>query len=214
VITIAPELPGAVELIERLAGSGVVVSLGHSAATLDDARRGYAAGARSTTHLFNAMSGIAHRAPGMALAALLDPRPAVELIADGVHVDRALWPLVRALAGSRVVLVSDALAAAYAPAGRYRLGGLELVVADGRATLLDGTIAGSTITLADAVARFVASGATVAEAVLAASTRPARLVGAARKGRIARGADADLVALRTDGTVARVWRAGMELPRP
>ena len=97
VITIAPELPGALELIASLAGRGVVVSLGHSAASVDEARRGYAAGARSTTHLFNAMSGLDHRAPGLALAALLDDDVAVELIADGHHVSRDLWPLIARL---------------------------------------------------------------------------------------------------------------------
>src|SRR5581483_3910935 len=87
VATIAPELPGAVALIAGLAARGVVVSLGHSAASLAEARAGYDAGARSTTHLFNAMSGVDHRAPGLAVAALLEDRAWVELIADGIHVD-------------------------------------------------------------------------------------------------------------------------------
>ena len=158
------------------------------------------------------MTGLTHRGPGLALAALLDPRPAVELIADGLHVDAAMWPLVRRLAGGRVVLVSDALPDAGLAGDRtFRLGGLEVTVRDGRATLADGTLAGSMILLADAVVRYVAHGASLAETVGAASTRPARLVGARRKGRLVRGADADLVALRPDGSVARVWLRGREL---
>ena len=94
-ITVAPELPGALELIGTLAGRGVATSLGHSAASVEEARAGYAAGAISTTHLFNAMSGIDHRTPGLALAALLDDAVFVELIADGVHVVPSLWPLDR-----------------------------------------------------------------------------------------------------------------------
>ena len=110
VITIAPELPGALELIGRLAAAGVAVSLGHSAATLDQARAGYRAGARSTTHLFNAMSGVDHRAPGLAVAALTEDGAFAELIADGFHVDPALWPIVaRAKPADRLLLVSDAL---------------------------------------------------------------------------------------------------------
>src|SRR4051812_36098078 len=93
-ITIAPELPGAIDLIRRLCGRGVAVSIGHSAATFEEARAGYAAGGTSTTHLFNAMSGLDHRAPGVALAALLEDSAFVELIADEVHVVPAIWPLV------------------------------------------------------------------------------------------------------------------------
>jgi len=212
VVTVAPERPGGLDLVRLLAARGIVASLGHSGATYAQAEEAYDAGARSTTHLFNAMSGLPHRGPGLALAALLDRRPAVELIADGLHVDAAMWPLVRRLAGTRVVLVSDALPAAGLTGDRsFHLGGLEITVRDGRATLADGTLAGSMSLLAEAVVRFAAHGASLAETVAAASTRPARLVGARRKGRIARGADADLLALRADGTVARIWLRGREL---
>ena len=95
--TVAPELPGALDLIGWLQGQGVAVSIGHSAALLDEARAGYAAGASSTTHLFNAMTGVDHRSPGVAVAALLDDSAYVELIADGVHVHPALWPLIARL---------------------------------------------------------------------------------------------------------------------
>ena len=212
VVTVAPERPGGLNLVRLLAARGIVASIGHSGASYAQALAAYDAGARSTTHLFNAMTGLTHRGPGLALAALLDPRPAVELIAEGLHVDAAMWPLVRRLAGGRVVLVSDALPDAGLAGDRtFRLGGLEVTVRGGRATLADGTLAGSMILLADAVARYVAHGASLAETVGAASTRPARLVGARRKGRIARGADADLVALRPDGSVGRVWLRGREL---
>ena len=109
VVTVAPERPGGLDLVRLLAARGIVASIGHSGASYAQAATAYDAGARSTTHLFNAMTGLTHRGPGLALAALLDPRPAVELIADGLHVDAAMWPLVRRLAGGRVVLVSDAL---------------------------------------------------------------------------------------------------------
>lgn len=212
VVTVAPERPGGLDLVRLLAARGMVASIGHSGASYAQALAAYDAGARSTTHLFNAMTGLTHRGPGLALAALLDPRPAVELIADGLHVDAAMWPLVRRLAGSRVVLVSDALPDAGLAGDRtFRLGALEVTVRDGRATLADGTLAGSMILLADAVVRYAAQGASLAETAAAASTRPARLVGARRKGRIVRGADADLVALRPDGSVARVWLRGREL---
>jgi N-acetylglucosamine-6-phosphate deacetylase len=106
VVTIAPELPGALELIGMLAARGVVVSLGHSAATANQAEAGYAAGARSTTHLFNAMTGVDHRHPGLAVAALLENDAWVELIADGIHVDPALWPLIRRLKKADRLLLS------------------------------------------------------------------------------------------------------------
>ena len=222
VVTLAPERPGGLDLIRFLAARGIVASVGHSGATFLETIAAYDAGARSTTHLFNAMSGLAHRAPGVALAALVDRRPAVELIADGAHVDPALYPLVRRLAASRVMLVSDALAPAGTHGDRtFDLGGLLVTLHDGRATLEDGTRAGSTMLLSAAVGRYARSGGSagaspdslLAGALVAASTRPARLLGTPAKGRIARGADADLVALGEDGTVARVWHAGRELDR-
>jgi N-acetylglucosamine-6-phosphate deacetylase len=213
IVTLAPERPGGLDLVRLLAERGIVASVGHTGATHDEARAAYDAGATSTTHILNAMTGLQHRSPGVALAALLDPRPAVELIADGVHVDPALFALVRALAGSRLVLVSDAVAAAATGGGPAAAAAARVAVRDGRATLADGTLAGSMLSLAESAVRFRAAGASLVETVLAGSTRPARLAGARGKGRIARGADADLVALRDDATVTRVWRAGTELSR-
>jgi N-acetylglucosamine-6-phosphate deacetylase len=210
VITIAPELDGAPALIARLAGAGVVVSLGHSAATIDEARGGYRAGARSTTHLFNAMSGVDHRAPGLAVAALADDAVAVELIADGNHVHPALWPIVaRAKPADRLLLVSDALPIAGTGDGRTTLGGLEVEVAGGRATLAGTqTLAGSVIALDTAVRNVVAAGIALRAAVAAAATNPAALLGAEDRGRIEPGRRAHLVELDDDLRVLRVTRGG------
>lgn len=209
VITIAPELAGAVPLIDRLARAGVRVSLGHSAASLAQARGGYAAGAVSTTHLFNAMSGLAHRDPGLALAALLHDDVWTELIADGHHVDRALWPLIaRMKPADKLVLVSDAIPIAGSDRDSEWLGELEVRIADGRATLADGTMAGSVITLDTAVRELVASGVELPRAVRAASTNPAELLGLADIGRLADGCRADLVQLDGELRVGRVMRAG------
>ncbi len=207
VITIAPELDGATELIARLARADVVVSLGHSASTLDQARGGYAAGARSTTHLFNAMSGVDHRAPGLAVAALEQDDAFVELIADGHHVHPALWPIVaRAKPAERLLLVSDALPIAGTGDGRTTLGGLAVEVNGGRATLAGtATLAGSVIAL-DTAVRNVAAAVSLPRAVAAASANPAALLGADDRGRIEVGRRAHLVALGEELEVRRVTR--------
>lgn len=212
-ITIAPELPGALALIARLRAAGVAVSLGHSAATLDEAQAGYRAGATGTTHLFNAMSGIDHRAPGLAAAALLEDDAYVELIADGHHVHPALWALIRRAKGpERLVLVSDAIALAGMGDGRGRLGGLEVEVADGRVTLAGTTtLAGSVIALDDAVRQLVATGVPLPEAVVAASANPLALIGQTDRGWIAIGQRADLVELDADLAVRGVWLQGRRL---
>ncbi len=208
VITIAPELPGAVELIERLAGRGIAVSMGHSAATLDEARAGYRAGGRTTTHLFNAMSGVDHRAPGLAVAALTDDAAFVELIADGHHVHPALWPIItRTKPRDRLLLVSDALSLAGMGDGRTTIGGLEVEVRDGRATLLGtSTLAGSVIALDTAVRNLSREGTPLPAAVAAASANPAALLGQADRGRIEPGRRAHLVELDADLRVRRVTR--------
>jgi N-acetylglucosamine-6-phosphate deacetylase len=210
VVTIAPELPGALDLIERLAGRGIAVSLGHSATDLETARAGYARGARSTTHLFNAMTGIEHRAPGLAVAALESDDVFVELIADGHHVHPALWSLVaRIKPRDRLLLVSDALSLAGTPGGRARVGGLEVEVIDGRAILAGTTtLAGSVIALDSAVRNLVGAGSGLADAVAAASGNPASLVGALDRGVIEAGRRADLVELDDELRVRRVMRGG------
>lgn len=210
VITIAPELDGALELIRHLVARGVVVSLGHSDATSAEALAGYAAGARSTTHLFNAMSGIAHRNPGLAAVALANDDAAVELIADGHHVDPILWPIiVRAKPASGLLLVSDAVPPAGTGDGRARLGELEIEVREDRATVLGSdTLAGSVIALDSAVRNLVHRGIGLAEAVGAASANPAALLGLEDRGVIEPGRRADIVELDEELQVLRVLRGG------
>src|SRR5262249_12783901 len=143
IVTLAPELPGAAEAIARLSAAGVVVSLGHTGASAEEAAAGLAAGARMGTHLFNAMAPLHHRRPGV-VGALLGGDAMLGLIADGVHVDRLVVQLiVRAAGPDRVALVSDAVAPAGAPPGEYLLGG-QTIVSDSRTVRrADGTIGGS-----------------------------------------------------------------------
>ncbi len=210
VITVAPELPGAIELIAWLAARGVAVSLGHSAADLATARRGYDAGARTTTHLFNAMTGVDHRKPGLAVEALTNDAAYVELIADGQHVHPSLWPIVlRTKPEDRLLLVSDALPLAGSDVTRGRIGGLEVEVGGDRCVLLGtNTLAGSIIALDTAVRNLVSGGVAVPRAVAAASRNPLQMLGVADRGRIAADQRADLVEMNADLRVTRVMRAG------
>jgi N-acetylglucosamine-6-phosphate deacetylase len=213
-LTVAPELPGATDLIRWLHERTVAVSIGHSAATLDEARAGYDAGARSTTHLFNAMSGVDHRSPGVAVAALLDDAVYAELIADRIHVDPGLWPLIlRLKPPDRLLLVSDAVALAGMGDGRGRIGGLAVEVVGERVTLAGtSTLAGSVIALDRAVRNLVGAGVPLPAAVAAASRNPLALLGVTDRGRIAVGQRADLVELGDDLAVRRVMRAGTWFP--
>jgi N-acetylglucosamine-6-phosphate deacetylase len=208
IYTIAPELEGSLALIERLTALGIWASIGHSNATLEEARAGYAAGGRTTTHLFNAMTGVDHRLPGLAVAALLTDDAYVELIADGNHVHPALWPIIaRTKPADRLVLVSDALPIAGMGDGEGRVGGLAVEVRGGRATLAGrDTLAGSVIALDTAVRSLVREGQPLARAVAAASANPAALLGSADRGAIAPGRRAHLVALDDDLRVRRATR--------
>ncbi len=208
IMTIAPELPGALDLTRRLAALGIAASMGHSAATLAEARAGFAAGGRTTTHLFNAMTGVDHRLPGLAVAALIDDEAYVELIADGNHVHPALWPIIRRTKpADRLVLVSDALPLAGVGDGRAMLGGLEVEVRGGRATLAGTeTLAGSVIALDTAVRNLVGEGSTLPAAVSAAASNPAALIGATDRGLIEPGRRAHLVELDDHLRVRRVTR--------
>ena len=211
VMTIAPELPGALELIGRLCARGVRISIGHSAADLAAALAGYDAGGSTTTHLFNAMTGVDHRAPGLAVAALTRDDAYVELIADGQHVQPSLWPIVqRTKPVDRLILVSDALALAGMGDGRMTIGGLDVEVSGDRCTLADGsgTLAGSVIALDTAVRNLVRSGSSLPVAVAAASRNPLAMLGRTDRGRLAPGQRADLVELDEDLRVQRVMRAG------
>jgi N-acetylglucosamine-6-phosphate deacetylase len=208
VITIAPELPGALAMIERLAGLAIAPSIGHSDATLEEARAGYAAGGRTTTHLFNAMSGVHHRLPGLAVAALITDDAYVELIADGNHVHPALWPIIlRTKPAGRLVLVSDALPIAGMGDGTCQVGGLDVEVRGGRATLVGTeTLAGSVIALDSAIRNLAAEGHPLPAAVAAASTNPAALLGMTDRGSIEPGRLAHLVELDDGLRVRRVTR--------
>jgi N-acetylglucosamine-6-phosphate deacetylase len=215
-ITVAPELPGALELIGWLRDRGVASSLGHSDADLDQARAGFAAGATGTTHLFNAMSGIDHHRPGLAVAALDEDRAHVELIADGEHVDPSLWPIItRTKPDGRLVLVSDAIPQAGLGDGRAILGGLECVVVGNRVTLVGTTtLAGSVIALDTAVRNIVGAGLPLWFAVAAASRNPLALIGVTDRGRLAVGQRADVVELDEGLRVLRVMRKGAWIAGP
>lgn len=209
--TLAPELPGARELIEQAGARGVVVCAGHS-----DAGFGLAYGAfdglvGGVTHLFNAMSPMHHREPGLPGAAFAHPRVPCTIIADGHHVHPEMVGLAfRMLGPDRMCLITDAIAAAGAPAGEYRLATRTVHSDGGVPRLGSGAIAGSVLTMEEAFRNILAfTGCTVPEAARMASTGPARLIGEdRRKGRLAPGYDADVTVLSPDFSVEAVWRGG------
>jgi N-acetylglucosamine-6-phosphate deacetylase len=176
-VTIAPELPGALELIRACVERGVVASLGHSATGAAEAHLAFAAGASAVTHLFNAMPPLTAREPGLAGAALATPGVAVQLIADGVHVGDDAIRLAFAAAAGRCSLVSDAISAAGRGDGSFRLGEVHVEVRDGVARRADGTLAGSTASLASGLAYLAGLGVEPAQAVAAVADRPRRLLG-------------------------------------
>ena len=196
-VTLAPELPGALDLIARLRAHDIVVSAGHSDATYEEAMKGFAAGITWGTHLFNAMSPLAHREPGLVGAFLSSDVPC-GLIADGVHAHPAAIKSVWRAKGSRgMTLVTDAMAAMGMPPGRYVLGDRDVIVDATSARLANGALAGSVLQMDAAVRNMIAfTGCSLADAITMASTTPARVIGLAdRKGQIAPGFDADLVIL-------------------
>jgi N-acetylglucosamine-6-phosphate deacetylase len=213
-MTIAPELEGAPEVIAEAARRGVCVSLGHSDADFAATERGIAAGARHATHTFNAMRPLDHRSPGILGAVLTDRRLTADIVADGVHLDPAIVKLFANAKGpTQTVLITDAISATGMPDGRYRLGSFEVDVRDGKCTA-DGRLAGSVLTMDRAVrnlARFAEWD--LAQAVVAASQNPARVARISNKGALTVGADADFVILNTEGEVLRTFIGGVECPR-
>ena len=209
-VTLAPELPGALDVVALLRSRGVLVSLGHSDATAAEAQAGFDAGATTVTHVFNAMTAPTARAPGLAGVALARPDVAVQLICDGVHLAAETVALVVAAARSRFVLVTDALSAAGAGEGHHRMGEVEVTVHGGAARRHDGTLAGSVASLADCLRRVVGLGATVEDAVAAATSRPAALLGL-DLGRLRPGDPADLVVLDDALAVRSTLLAGTEV---
>jgi N-acetylglucosamine-6-phosphate deacetylase len=200
-LTIAPELNGAEEVIAEATRRGVCVSIGHSDATLDQARRGVKAGARHATHTFNAMRPLDHRAPGILGEVLTNNQLSADVIADGIHVDPTVIDLLfRAKGIENFVLITDAISATGMPDGRYQLGTLEVELKDGRCTR-DGNLAGSALTMDRAVRNVMKfAGLELSQAVRAASLNPAKAVGF-KKGTIEPGADADFVVLTPTGEV-------------
>ncbi|HXQ59041.1 MAG TPA: amidohydrolase family protein [Acidimicrobiales bacterium] len=206
-VTLAPELPGALAAIEALVGAGVLVSLGHSACDLEVARAAADAGARLVTHLGNAMGPFRPRAPGLLGAALSDDRLAVSLIADLVHIDPALVRIAfRSKGAARTVLVTDAVAVG--PVGPYAVATSPGAVGE-PPRMADGTLVGSVLAMDRAVANTVTvAGIGLGDAIAAASTTPASLLGLDDRGAISPGRRADLVALGADLEVERVWVGG------
>jgi N-acetylglucosamine-6-phosphate deacetylase len=207
-MTLAPELPGALDLVEALAGRGVTVACGHTDATAEQARDAFAAGATHVTHLFNAMRRFGHRDPGIAGATLARDSITFELILDGNHVaDEAVRIAWRAGRG-RVVLVTDAIGATCD--GVWRVGPVEVEVRDGVVRGAGGELAGSVLTMPAAIRNLMAAGgATLAEAIDAATRVPARAARRDDVGVLRAGAVADVVVVDEDVTVRRVLVGGV-----
>lgn len=195
--------------IAALAGAGAIVSLGHTDATEAEARAAFAAGARAATHLWNAMSGLGHRAPGL-VGAVLDGAAAAGLIADGHHVADTALRLSLKARDSGLFLVSDAMAVAGTDRPGFTLGGRAIRRAGGRLELADGTLAGADLSLPRAIAHLVGLGCPAERAVAMASRLPAGLIGSPA-GRLAPGAPADVVHLGPDWGLRAVWQGGERL---
>jgi len=212
IITLAPELEGARALIEHFRDR-VLFSIGHTAADYAETVGGLESGASHFTHLFNAMTGVHHREPGAAGAALVSPDATAELIADGIHVHPAMLRLAATVMPKRVALITDAVRAAGMPDGTYKLYEHDFSVKDGAARLGDGTLAGSVLTMQRAVQNMVELAGLPFDMVVPLATEvPARLLGVSdRKGKIAAGYDADLVVLSPRFDVERVFIRGHEL---
>jgi N-acetylglucosamine-6-phosphate deacetylase len=221
VITLAPELPGATALIKAAVRAGVIAAVGHTDATADVTSAAVDAGASHATHLFNGMRPLHHREPGPVGALLDRDEVSCEVIADGVHLhDTAIRLVARAAGPGRLVLITDAMAAAGMPDGRYELGSMRVDVAGGVARLaadtdadagprVSGAIAGSTATMAGVVRHAIAAGLPVTDVAAAASTTPARVLGLAeRTGALRPGLDADLVVCDEEFGLRAVMRHG------
>jgi N-acetylglucosamine-6-phosphate deacetylase len=213
ILTVAPEMPGALKLIGAAIADGIVVGLGHTDADYAQARAAIQAGARHAVHVYNAMRPFTHRDPGVISAVLTDADVTAEIIADGVHV---AGPAIQMLLGTKgfdtVLLVSDGTAATGMRDGNYKLGNFDVAVKDGVVRNSEGKLAGSTLTLDRALRYVVELGVPLVDAIRMATILPARRLGlAGKKGIIAVGADADLVVLTPDLHVAGVMTRGVGL---
>jgi N-acetylglucosamine-6-phosphate deacetylase len=207
-MTLAPELPGAEALIDRLLERGVIVSLGHSDATAAQANVAFDRGARMITHIFNAMRPFGHRDPGIAGAALARDDVIVQIIVDGVHLARETALVVWRAAEGRLALVTDAITAAGSGDGAYTFASLDIQVHDGAVRGPDGVLAGSVLTMIDAVRNLHALGVPLEGAVAAATSVPGRALGDDELGRLAIGLPADVVVIDDNLEIARVLVGG------
>lgn len=203
-VTIAPELPGGMELISFLKEQGVIISIAHSDATYEEAKKAFKAGASHVTHCFNGMRPIHHRDPGIVVAAFEEEHVSLQAIVDHIHLHPAIIRLMHRSKGPEgMVLITDALQAMGMGDGDYLFGGHHVTVTDGVARLHDGTLASSTVTMNEALRYTVETGISLTDAVQMASTTPARILDLQQKGAIAVGMDADLVLL--DDTFQVQW---------
>jgi N-acetylglucosamine-6-phosphate deacetylase len=212
-LTIAPEVLGAAPCIDAARDAGLVVSIGHTDANYEQARAAMARGARSATHVFNAMRPFTHRDPGVIGAVLTSPEINAELIADGIHVEEGAMKLLLMAKGvAHVTLVSDGLSATGMPDGKYTLGGFEVTVSGGVCRNADGVLAGSTLTLDRALRNIVALGISLPDAVRMLTLNPATLLGLEfKKGSLRIGADADVLLLDESLHLSGVWTRGVAL---
>ncbi|OAX47793.1 N-acetylglucosamine-6-phosphate deacetylase [Paenibacillus sp. AD87] len=195
-VTIAPELPGGMDLISFLKEQGVVIAIAHSDATYEEAKEAFASGASHVTHCFNGMRPIHHRDPGLIVAAFEEKHVSLQAIVDNVHLHPAIIRLIHNLKGPEgMVLITDALQAMGMGDGNYLFGGHHVTVSGGIARLEDGTLASSTVTMNEALRYTVETGIPLIDAVQMASTTPANILGFQQKGEISSGFDADLVLL-------------------
>ena len=214
IVTLAPEVPGGIDLVRRLVSAGHVVSLGHSGADFDTAIEAIEAGATHATHLFNRMTPIAHRAPGLAGAVLARHEVTAELICDGYHVHPAMCAMAIAAKGpSRMIAISDGTSGSGLPSGSMaRLGGQAIHVREQAAFLDDGTLAGSTLTMNRGFRNLVTTlRQSLIDAALMCSTTPANQLGLGDRGRISEGSLADLTVLDRDFEVVRTFVGGMQV---
>jgi N-acetylglucosamine-6-phosphate deacetylase len=207
-MTLAPELPGADELIAALQARGITISCGHSDATSEQANAAFDRGVRTVTHLFNAMRPFEHREPGIAGAALARDDVVIQIINDGVHLAPDTVRLVWHAAAGRIALVTDAMAGAGVREGSYSLGSLEVVVRDGAVRGPNGVLAGSVLTMIDAVRNLHALGVGLPEAVGAATSVPASVLGLPTIGRLDVDLPADIVVLNDNLEIESVFVGG------
>jgi N-acetylglucosamine-6-phosphate deacetylase len=195
-VTLAPELPGGMEMVSFLHNRGLIVAVAHSDASYEQATEAFRLGASHITHCFNGMRPIHHRDPGLIVAAFEQPQVSVQAIVDNVHLHPAIVRLMHRMKGPHaMVLITDALQAMGLGDGEYVFGGHQVTVSGGVAQLKDGTLASSTVTMNEALRNTVELGISLEDAVTMASRTPAELLGLRHKGRIAPGCDADLVLL-------------------